>query len=115
MKRFLTGSEKDNQSKRVDEITRLATSFTEMLDWEEGLKEREVVSTASKLIKLVKKARKVWLRGGFIDMHELGHDDEPPFTGPAGVPILSEPLTPEFRMATTVRPKTRHLKIRRKR
>lgn len=110
MKRFLSGPNQELQAKRADMLETLVADYTTMLDWKDDLREKELVSTADKIIKLVKKTKKMWLRGGFIDLFEMGHDEKPAFSAPNGQPIPERELALGEKFPPLVRHNTRQLK-----
>lgn len=108
MKQFLKAEEKERQQKRADLIEELTRQYVEMLDWEEGLKRSTLVKTADFIIKLIKKTKKTWLRGGFIDEYELGHE-EPSEEDQIVEPVIERELDLGEKFPPLERPKTRHL------
>jgi len=117
MKRFLSESEAEKQAERLEQIKRMTDRFSDICDYRDGVTKKDVVACADRLIKLIKKAKKVFIHGGFSDVYNLAHDapsEEPPFADPTGKAIPEFDLEPTFRMASIVRPKTTHLKLKKR-
>ena len=120
MKQFLSGIEKDQQIKRFSRINKYSSDLVDAMDYSATLRKRDIMKLSEQLIKVIKKARKAFSRGGFTDEYNLGdHEieqeiiEEPPFADHTGKPMIENPLTDNFRMATLKkRPKTRQLKVK---